>query len=104
MKRLVIFALMACSLAVTAQTKQTFQYAQRDSALFLDVWTPANPRPDSACVVALFGGGFVIGNRDDEYLPAYLCKLAESVLDNKEFAKGEKKVPLFPEENLATTR
>lgn len=77
MKRLVIFALMACSLAVTAQTKQTFQYAQRDSALFLDVWTPANPRPDSACVVALFGGGFVIGNRDDEYQTAVAKVLTE---------------------------
>ncbi len=77
MRRLVIFALMACSLAVTAQTKQTFQYAQRDSALFLDVWTPANPRPDSACVVALFGGGFVIGNRDDEYQTAVAKVLTE---------------------------
>jgi predicted esterase len=77
MRRLVIFALMACSLAVTAQTKQTFQYAQRDSALFLDVWTPANPRSDSACVVALFGGGFVIGNRDDEYQTAVAKVLTE---------------------------
>ena len=58
---------MASGLAVSAQSKQTFQFVQRDSALFLDVWTPATPRPDSACVVALFGGGFVIGERDDSY-------------------------------------
>lgn len=67
MKRLVIFAIIASGLAVSAQSKQTFQFVQRDSALFLDVWTPATPRPDSACVVALFGGGFVIGERDDSY-------------------------------------
>lgn len=67
MKKTLLLLLCAVSLSVSAQTKQTFQYVQRDSALYLDVWTPANPRPDSACVVALFGGGFVIGNRDDEY-------------------------------------
>lgn len=70
MKKILLLLLCAASLSVAAQTKQTFQYAQRDSALYLDVWTPANPRPDSACVVALFGGGFVIGNRDDEYQTA----------------------------------
>lgn len=77
MKRLVLFALLVCSLAVSAQTKQTFQYVQRDSALYLDVWTPAQPRPDSACVVALFGGGFVVGERDDEYQTAVAKVLTE---------------------------
>lgn len=70
MKKTLILVLCAASLSLAAQTKQTYQFVQRDSALYLDVWTPAQPRPDSACVVALFGGGFVIGARDDEYQTA----------------------------------
>lgn len=57
---------MAISLTLSAQTKQTYQFVQRDSALYLDVWQPATPRPDSACVIALFGGGFVEGERDNK--------------------------------------
>ena len=70
MKKILLFMMLVGSVAAVAQTKQTYQFVQRDSALYLDVWTPANPRPDSACVVALFGGGFVIGARDDEYQTA----------------------------------
>ena len=51
---------------LAAQEKTTFKYAERDSALMLDVWRPATPRPDSACVLAVFGGGFVSGSRDNE--------------------------------------
>ena len=39
---------------------------ERDSTLYLDVWHPAQQRPDSACVIALFGGGFAVGERDNE--------------------------------------
>lgn len=49
-----------------AQQKKTYAFVERDSTLYLDVWTPEVPRSDKACVVALFGGGFVIGERDDE--------------------------------------
>lgn len=77
MKKTLLLLLLAGSLVAAGQTKQTFQFVQRDSALFLDVWTPAQPRPDSACVVALFGGGFVVGNRDDEYQTAVAKVLTE---------------------------
>lgn len=50
-----------------AQQHETYTFAQRDSALHLDVHRPATQRADSACVVALFGGGFVTGSRDNEY-------------------------------------
>ncbi|MCR5444251.1 MAG: alpha/beta hydrolase [Bacteroidales bacterium] len=66
MKKTVLFILAALSLTASAQTKQTYKFAERDSALYLDVWRPEVPRGDKACVVALFGGGFVIGERDDE--------------------------------------
>lgn len=57
---------MLLPLTASAQTKETFAFVERDSTLYLDVWRPAQPRPDSACVIAVFGGGFVIGERDDE--------------------------------------
>lgn len=66
MKRLIIIAFIASVLTTYGQEKKTYQFAMRDSALYLDVWTPANPRPDSACVFALFGGGFVSGARDNK--------------------------------------
>ena len=59
-------ALLAVGAEAAAQTRQTVVFAERDSALRLDIWKPAEPRPDSACVVALFGGGFVGGARDNE--------------------------------------
>lgn len=62
---LLLIALLPMSL--TAQQKQTFRFAERDSALFLDVYRPVAARADRACVVALFGGGFVTGERDNEY-------------------------------------
>lgn len=67
MKR-IVFLLLLTAVAVQAQeVKTTHVFAGRDSALRLDVWRPATPRPDSACVVALFGGGFVTGSRDNGY-------------------------------------
>lgn len=64
-KTIIIMMLVALATLVQGQQKTTYQYAMRDSALYLDVWTPAQPRPDSACVFALFGGGFVTGERDN---------------------------------------
>ena len=50
----------------SAQEKRTYTFVERDSALRLDVWSPEVPRGDRACVVAVFGGGFVSGRRDDQ--------------------------------------
>ena len=64
-----IFATVVLTLptSASAQKKQTYPFVQRDSILFLDVYTPENPRPDHAAVLAVFGGGFVVGARDDAY-------------------------------------
>ena len=67
MRRLVIILLFAAVAVQGQESKTTHVFAVRDSALRLDVWRPATPRPDSACVVAVFGGGFVSGARDDGY-------------------------------------
>lgn len=65
-KNIVTFLLLLASLPLSAQEKQTYRFVERDSALYLDVHRPEVPRSDRACVIALFGGGFVIGERDDE--------------------------------------
>ena len=60
-----LILLLLLPLATQGQTKRTFVFVERDSALRLDVWSPEVPRSDRACVVALFGGGFVTGERDN---------------------------------------
>lgn len=56
---------------------QTYEFVQRNGKpLLLDVYRPAKPRPDSACVLFLFGGGFVEGSRNGEWERRYCQKLA----------------------------
>ncbi len=75
--RKILVVLLLLPLTAVAQKKETFAYVERDSTLYLDVWHPAQPRPDSACVIALFGGGFVVGERDDEYMTSVAKVLNE---------------------------
>lgn len=62
-----IAMLLFCSLSLTAQEKATYPFVERDSTLYLDVHKPAIARADKAAVVAVFGGGFVVGTRDSKY-------------------------------------
>lgn len=66
MKKTLIILLMLLPLVAQSQQKETFAFAERDSTLRLDVWHPAQQRADSACVVAVFGGGFIVGERDND--------------------------------------
>ena len=66
MARLLAAAVLLLPLTAGAQVKKTYAFVERDSTLWLDVWSPEVPRSDKACVVALFGGGFVIGERDNK--------------------------------------
>lgn len=69
---IILFALTSVTTPAMAQeglpTPKTYMYAQRDSALYLDVYQPAHARDDKACVVILFGGGFYLGTRDNYYI------------------------------------
>lgn len=68
MKRLFFAAMLLAAVSAWGQEDcKTYVYVGRDTALRLDVWRPATPRADSACVVAVFGGGFVTGARNDSY-------------------------------------
>ena len=50
MKRLLPILLLLSCLSVSAQTKETYQYVLRDSALYLDILHPETPRADRAVV------------------------------------------------------
>ncbi|MBP3763922.1 MAG: alpha/beta hydrolase [Bacteroidales bacterium] len=65
-KTALTLCVLALALTVAAQTPETHAFVKRDSLLFLDVHRPAVARADKACVVSVFGGGFVNGSRDDE--------------------------------------
>lgn len=66
MKKAVLFFFAAVlAFPVLSQQRETYCFVERDSALYLDVHRPEVPRSDRACVVSLFGGGFVTGTRDD---------------------------------------
>lgn len=63
MKRIVFLLLICASLGLQAQ--ETIPFCVRgEQTLCFDLYRPAQPRPDKACVVYLFGGGFMEGSRD----------------------------------------
>lgn len=49
--------------------KKTYNFAgfSKEGYCKMDVYTPIRPRADRACVIALHGGGFAEGARDDEW-------------------------------------
>lgn len=79
MKASHIIAILLLFFGITAiaQEKTTYPYIERDSTLYLDVHKPAVQRADKASVLAVFGGGFIVGKRDDNYQSA----LADSLID-----------------------
>lgn len=69
MKRGLLFVTLLILLPgwLWAQKAETYTFVERNGVpLCLDVYRPANPRADRACVVSVFGGGFVMGSRDDK--------------------------------------
>lgn len=55
---------------------KTYEFVSRNGKpLLMDVYSPSNPRPDSACVVYMFGGGFVMGSRKVDSL--FMYRMAE---------------------------
>ena len=64
--RFFFILLVFASLTAGAQTKTTYPFVERDSTLYLDVYRPTVQRADKAVVMTVFGGGFIIGTRDDK--------------------------------------
>ena len=71
-----ILLLLLC-ISASAQDK-TFTFVTRDTLdLKLDIYVPDTPRSDSACLVYIFGGGFVTGARNDKYAIDFCSQLAD---------------------------
>lgn len=66
-KFLFLTALCLITLFSLGQTKTTYPFVERDSTLYLDVHQPVVKRADKAAVLSVFGGGFIVGKRDDNY-------------------------------------
>jgi Carboxylesterase type B len=73
---LFVVLIAACA---TAQIKPTatYEYVKRDSSLYFDFYKSANSA-ENYTVVFVFGGGFIGGNRDNEYYMPYYAKLVEN--------------------------
>jgi acetyl esterase/lipase len=82
MKRLFLLIMLSAGFLSNAAKRdtivpQTYEFVKRgDHTLLMDVYTPTTARPDSACVVFLFGGGFVTGSRTDAFVRKYCQRLA----------------------------
>lgn len=79
MKKLLILTTLCLFgiLSATGQSKTTYPFVERDSTLYLDVHRPAVARADRAAVLSVFGGGFIVGKRNDSYQTA----LADSLVN-----------------------
>ena len=69
MKKIAIFSALLLSVLTMWSQPKTVKFAQRDtSSLFMDIYEPQGGSPDSTCVIFVFGGGFLSGQRN---LPEY---------------------------------
>ena len=66
MKKCLLLAFMLFILAAV-NAQQTYTFVMRDTLpLQMDVYQPQSPRADHACVVYMFGGGFLSGERNNK--------------------------------------
>lgn len=109
MKKLVLSLLMLFLLATSsgfAQQMKTYQYAEHDTLkLYMDFYTPEQVHDSTICVVYIFGGGFIGGNRDGEFEKAYFRQLVDegfqvAAIDYRLGLKGVKNLSIFNNEPL----
>ena len=88
-------------MATICCAQQTYTFAIRDTLeLKMDVYQPQHPRPDHACVLYVFGGGFVSGQRNDKY-STQCCRMLSDrgfvavAIDYRLYLKHAPKVPLL---------
>ena len=97
----VIPMIVVLLVAGVACGQQTYTFAVRDTMeLKMDVYQPQHPRADHACVLYVFGGGFVSGERNDKYSTQCCQLLADRgfvavAIDYRLYFKHAPKVPLL---------
>ncbi|MCF0206351.1 MAG: alpha/beta hydrolase [Bacteroidales bacterium] len=79
MKTILLLALMSCMcLGSLAQGARTYQFAEKSGeSLYMDVYTPSEVNDSTITVVYIFGGGFISGQRDDEWAVKYCSQLSQ---------------------------
>ena len=100
MKKCLLLAFMLFILAAV-NAQQTYTFVMRDTLpLQMDVYQPQSPRVDQACVVYMFGGGFVGGERNNK-LSIECCKLLSErgfvavAIDYRLYLKNPPKMNIF---------
>lgn len=107
-KTTLLFLLLLMSMGGFAQSMQTYQYAERDTLkLYLDFYNPVHVHDSTICVVYVFGGGFIRGNRDGEWEKAYFKQLTDegfqvASIDYRLGLKGAKNLSITNSEPLET--
>ena len=105
-KIILILALLLVGMTAFAQDMKTYQYAERDTLnLYIDFYTPENVNDSTICLVYVFGGGFIMGNRDGDWEKAYFKQLVEAgfqvaSIDYRLGLKGAKNLGIFNTEPL----
>ena len=89
-----------------AQDMKTYLYAEKDTTrLYLDFYSPEKVYDSTICLVYVFGGGFIGGQRDGDWEKAYFKQLVEAgfqvaSIDYRLGLKGAKNLGIFNTEPL----
>lgn len=103
MKRLLlaVVALLCWQIGFAQRQMTTYKYAEKDGQeLYMDVYTPDVVTDSTISVVYIFGGGFIGGERNNEYGKRYCSMLADNgfvaiAIDYRLGLKGAKNVGLL---------
>ncbi len=77
-KILLILVLLGTIVSVYAQqvVVETVKFADRDSALYMDIYVPQDTIKSHVCIIYVFGGGFATGTRNQPNIVAVMHELA----------------------------
>lgn len=73
----VVFASLLMCLTTNALTVETITYAERDSALMMDVYFPDDTLSEHPCLIFAFGGGFRNGTRNSSDIVSAMNNIAK---------------------------
>ncbi|MDR1556492.1 MAG: carboxylesterase family protein, partial [Tannerellaceae bacterium] len=78
-KLIVIFGscLLTLQLIFAGNDVKEIVFAERDSALTMDIYFPENVQPDTPCLIFVFGGGFLGGDKSMENNVAFCRTMSD---------------------------